>query len=236
MVLNTVAKAIESNLFRFERKFFVEELTFHELEAMVRLHPALFREVYPWRWVNNLYLDSPELSSYFENVAGIADRMKVRIRWYGDLRQAVERPVLELKIKRGLTGTKLAFPLDSLVSIPGVNRRILRRCFARSEMPPDIRELLKGLEPALLNRYRRKYYESSDRKVRLTLDWERGFSKFDPLGVPFLQKWPLGESTIVELKYDPDADERAAAISNEFPFRLTKSSKYVQGLEVISLN
>ena len=231
MVLNTVAKAIESNLFRFERKFFVEELTFHELEAMVRLHPALFREVYPWRWVNNLYLDSPALSSYFENVAGIADRMKVRIRWYGDLRQAVERPVLELKIKRGLMGTKLAFALDPVAMEPGFNSGLLRRCITQSEVPADIRELVKGLEPALLNRYRRRYFESADRKVRLTLDWDREFSKINPSGLTFSQNWRLDNATIVELKYDPDSDQRAAEISNEFPFRLTKSSKYVQGLE-----
>ncbi|MFT7452391.1 MAG: hypothetical protein ACI9VN_003123 [Patescibacteria group bacterium] len=36
---------------------------------------------------------------------------------------------------------------------------------------------------------------------------------------------------IVELKYDIVDDEDAQYISNLFPFRLTKSSKYVSGVD-----
>jgi hypothetical protein len=47
----------------------------------------------------------------------------------------------------------------------------------------------------------------------------------------FLDCWEDRLSTILELKYELDEESRAAEIANLFPFRLTKSSKYAQGLE-----
>ena len=40
-------------------------------------------------------------------------------------------------------------------------------------------------------------------------------------------------NSIVELKYNPDKDDTAERISNSFPFRMTKSSKYLQGIESV---
>jgi len=68
---------------RYERKFVADGFTLPEVLALVRRHPAAFREVYPARSVNNLYLDSPEFSDYHDHVNGVAHRNKTRIRWYG---------------------------------------------------------------------------------------------------------------------------------------------------------
>ena len=87
--------------------------TIREIEALVNLHPAIFSQIYHPRFVNNLYLDSLSLNSYFCHVNGLKDRVKVRIRWYGDLFGPVDEPVLELKIKRGSLGRKESFPLAS---------------------------------------------------------------------------------------------------------------------------
>ena len=38
------------------------------------------------------------------------------------------------------------------------------------------------------------------------------------------------DAVIVELKYDQQYDPAATKISREFPFRLSKHSKYVQGV------
>lgn len=223
--------ADRSRKFRFERKFFIGELDRFEVEAIVRAHPALFVERFPQRWVNNIYLDSPGLQNYFDNTAGIADRLKVRIRWYGDLIGAILQPVLEFKIKRGLLGTKSSFALAPLEVRPGFDDVTLRGCIEASDLAPGVRDLVLAQQPALVNRYRRKYLESADGRVRLTLDWDREFLRIDSLRKTGLHVWADSETTIVELKYDPDFDWRAAEIANHFPFRLTKSSKYVQGLE-----
>ena len=49
---------------RLERKFLVEDLDVHEVESIVRLHPAAFRKLYAPRWINNIYFDSPGGSPY----------------------------------------------------------------------------------------------------------------------------------------------------------------------------
>jgi hypothetical protein len=39
------------------------------------------------------------------------------------------------------------------------------------------------------------------------------------------------QTSILELKYDHEQDEEAGFITNHLPFRMTKSSKYVMGIE-----
>ena len=69
------------NDYRYERKFFVSELSIHELEMLIKCHPAMFSVAYPLRFVNNLYLDSINKENFFDAVIGIDRRLKVRIRW-----------------------------------------------------------------------------------------------------------------------------------------------------------
>ena len=44
--------------FRYERKFFISQLTKFEVESMIRIHPAVFSEIYHKRFVNNIYFDT----------------------------------------------------------------------------------------------------------------------------------------------------------------------------------
>ena len=92
--------------YRYERKFIVERLGNEQIRSLVRLHPAMFVMPYPPRWVNNIYLDTPELANYVDNVDGAVDRRKVRLRWYHGLFEPASQAVLEFKIKRGLVGRK----------------------------------------------------------------------------------------------------------------------------------
>ena len=97
--------------FRYERKFFISGLTKTEVEKIINFHPAMFFEIFQKRLVNNIYFDSSELNSYYDNINGDLNRIKTRIRWYGELFGEIEKPFLELKIKCGLLGKKLRFSL-----------------------------------------------------------------------------------------------------------------------------
>ena len=79
--------------YRYERKFFISKLTKYEVESLIKLHPAMFSEIYFPRFVNNLYFDSFNMKSYFDSVDGSPNRRKIRIRWYGDLFGDIEKPV-----------------------------------------------------------------------------------------------------------------------------------------------
>lgn len=220
---------------RHERKFLIPDLDRFEVESLVRLHPALFREPYPPRTVNNIYFDSAGLGNYLDNLDGVGDRTKFRIRWYGELRGKIGRPVLEIKRKQGLLGTKRSFPLIAFRVGSELDRDGLRRLFEESDIPDPVRDQVKALLPSLLNRYRRRYFVSADARVRLTLDTEREFFALGPRHNSLVHARRDHRVTILELKYAPADETRAAEIATRFPFRATKSSKYAQGVEAVSL-
>lgn len=87
--------------FRYERKFLVEDLMPFQATGLIKLHPRLFYSPYPPRHVNNLYLDTPEMENYYDNVTGAPQRRKVRVRWYGDPFGKVTHPCWKLNTRMG---------------------------------------------------------------------------------------------------------------------------------------
>ena len=79
----TPAVNLATDDLRHERKLLPAGYALPEVLALIRQHPSGFHEVYPPRWVNNLYLDSHSLDDYHDHVTGLAERSKSRIRWYG---------------------------------------------------------------------------------------------------------------------------------------------------------
>lgn len=223
--------ATEQRDFRNERKFTAPGLSTAAVEAIILSHPALFSRSFPDRYVNNIYLEDNSFGSYASNVAGIARRNKVRIRWYGHQFGYIEKPTLEIKMKRGLAGAKENIPLAAFSLDHNFSLDTLRQVYQRSGLTSEIQEMLEGLSPALLNRYRRKYFLSADRKFRVTVDDGLSFVRISRYGNTFLQRVRNRGKIVVELKYDVAYDEAAGRISDYFPFRLAKNSKYVNGLD-----
>lgn len=219
--------------FRFERKYHVTDLPMPEIESLVRRNPALFRTAYPPRTINNIYLDTPNHRSLFENLDGLADRVKARIRWYGPMMGEVKRPVLEFKIKRGMVGAKDAFELKPFVMEIGMSAEPIFSSLAGSHLPEDLHRGLQNFEPVMLNRYERKYYVSADQHYRITLDWHLEYYRFDRHGNMFRCQLRDHESTVVELKYSGDIDRIDERVASYFPFRVTRMSKFVTGMHVM---
>jgi len=217
---------------RYERKFFISELDKYELESIVKLHPAIFTEIYHERTINNLYLDSFGMKNYLDNVVGNSQRFKVRIRWYGDLFGIVEKPVLEIKLKSGYLGSKIGYPLDSFTISKEFSIHTISQIFKNSsQIPVIIKPDLLSLNFSLLNNYRRKYFQSADKRFRITIDSSMQFFEISPGDNTFLSKSVDYINTILELKYNREEDEYAENITKRFPFRITKSSKYITGID-----
>lgn len=216
---------------RYERKFLLQDLSLPQAQSILRLHPALFSPLYHPRWVNNIYFDDRDMGSFRDNVDGTAQRTKVRIRWYGELFGAIDAPTLELKIKQGLLGRKESLRLAPFRFDRGFERRTLTQLLASApDVPDPMKAALRDGLPVLVNRYRRSYLRSADGRFRVTLDGSQRFLPIRVLGNTFLPRWTNDGDVILELKYDEAHDDDAAKIVNRFPFRLTKSSKYVSGL------
>ena len=225
-----MAKAA-ANDYRYERKFFIDELTCQEVKSLIKLHPALFIEIYHQRYVNNIYFDSFDMKSYFDNIDGAADRMKVRIRWYGDLFGLIEEPTLELKIKKGLLGTKKTYSLRPFCLDGHFDFDTISQVFKNSGIPETLRVQLISLKPTILNRYSRWYYRSANGDYRLTIDNDMEFYEINTGTNTYLHKHVDVRSVVLELKYEQHKDRDACDIANFFPFRMTRNSKYLSGVE-----
>ena len=86
----------------------------------------------------------------------------------------------------------------------------------------------------LLNRYKRKYVQSSNSDYRITVDTNMVYYDINSCNNFLLNKAVDYSNTVVELKYNYGKDDCAEHIVKHFPFRLTKSSKYVTGIEAIN--
>ncbi len=224
-----------ASLLRHEKKYVVTELCSSEIEALIKQNPALFCEVFEVRRINNIYLDSVDFDNYKEHLAGVPQRLKIRIRWYGETFGPVRNPVLELKIKNNQFGKKQRFNLKPFVLDHDFNQKVLQKIFSTSGLPEWLRQELALLQPTLLNSYIRKYFLSADRKCRITVDKNVVFFKLRKNDNNFTEMVDYQEMHIIEMKYSVQDEERAALVASFLPFRLTNFSKYVHGVREINV-
>ncbi|MCB0652661.1 MAG: polyphosphate polymerase domain-containing protein [Saprospiraceae bacterium] len=203
---------------RYERKYVLENVPLFDIQQMVRLLPVGFREAFPVRRVNNVYFDTVSFSAYQDNIIGIGDRTKFRLRWYGEHFDHLLKPVLEEKVKHGELGYKNVFPLQDTFwkDIAKAAREI-----------PQISNL--NLSPVLINSYLRYYYATPDNRFRLTIDLDMKYGRFETSRA--LLPYAFSEKTVLEIKYDQEFSEEADRITQFFPLRPTKHSKYVIGIQ-----
>ncbi len=225
----------EPLVFRKERKYAIYDIDIFIIENIIRAHPAMFKKPFPPRYVNNIYFDTPKFQNYGDNVIGAKTRKKFRIRWYGKQFGFIDKPVLEIKLKEGLAGAKRHFPLSPFYLESGFTIDTLRDVFDRSDLPDEVREAIRFLVPTLLNQYYRKYFLSADRRFRLTLDHKLMFTRISRYQNHFMRRVEDRRKVVMELKYDIIHDSKVDRISSFFPFRMTKNSKYVNGIDNLDL-
>jgi SPX domain protein involved in polyphosphate accumulation len=227
-------KATPHSRRRYERKFVVSDLQYEQVLSIIKHHPAFFKEIFKQRKINNIYLDTHDLRTYFDNVYGNTHRVKVRIRWYGDTFGPVEKPVLELKIKDGLAGKKRSYALNPFTIDRDFTRLSLSQAFDHPRLPEWVKEKLASYTPSLLNSYKRQYFLSRNRKIRVTLDKEMTYYAVSARNNTFAKKYIENQKVIVEMKYSLEEADTASQITQHFPMRMTKSSKYVNGIEIFN--
>lgn len=216
-------------MYRFERKFIVDNPHF-PLDIFIRTLTVPFKEIYHPRTINNIYFDTRELQAYRENIAGKAERKKIRLRWYDEKGTRTYKPKLEYKIKKSLLGIKKTYsllPVNHRNQL--LNKEVIYKNFEASQLPLQVMDDLVCRVPILINQYYRKYYASLDGKVRITVDSNISFRRFNFFGnADFIKaKVPV----ILEVKYDQEDEEYGRRIGQMLPFRLTKFSKYQIGIE-----
>ena len=90
-----------------------------------------------------------------------------------------------------------------------------------------------SMQAVLLNSYRRKYYVSGNKKIRLTVDSDLEYRDIRSYNNNSQHVFKEKGKLVIELKYPQDQEEDARIVSNIFPFRLGKNSKFVSGMGFI---
>lgn len=209
-----------NNPFRFEKKFIAS------INDLMFIENYLFSkgasELYQPRWINNIYCDYFDMRSLHENIDGLSDRIKTRMRWYGNANGAIDITA-EQKIKSDDVNRKNSLSLGSFIFnkkdevdelFLGIKEKIIEN---------DQEGLFWNIEqqhPTLINRYHRSYYMSFDQTVRITIDTHLQYYNCQ------FQTSSEQEHIIIELK-SPSEN----VIEGDFlPLQLSKSSKYVEGM------
>lgn len=220
---------VEPQESRYERKFLIDDLSLHEVINIIKMHPAMFNDIYQQRYINNIYYDTPDFTNYLDNIEGNSVRTKYRIRWYEKFFGKLIRAVFEIKSKNGYVGKKNVFKINDFKLKENVNTSQLKNLLKDPQLPEHLKNL--PIIPTLINRYSRKYFQSFDHQFRITLDSDFSFLGVTKKKLNLLHGIKDNHMVILELKYDSNFDTSANKITKHFPFRMTKSSKYVIGVE-----
>lgn len=221
---------------RYERKYRTEQMDYREVLQMVRSHPMSFRTLYPDRQVNNIYFDTPELHFLHENLHGVAERRKYRIRWYGSDLKAAAQPILEMKCKDGELGDKFS---TGLAPLDFADSAHVRAQFAQgfqalhAGRPLGTALAAQDLTPVLLNTYLRSYLVSYNGKFRLTIDRAMRHHAFNARLQP-LATACADDAVVVEIKYEDVDDATYQQVAQRLPLRLSRNSKYTIGMLLVA--
>jgi hypothetical protein len=208
--------------YRFEKKYILPRNELHRFQAW--LGATDLRPAYPRRMIHNIYFDTPHLNSYYEVLAGISQRQKLRLRWYNHLKDQMVH--WEVKEKRNNMVRKF------LISIP-VNNTNWKEAPIKllNEAPaPSAFSLSHTTTPSLYNSYSRDYYENTA-GIRLTID-DQLFFQAPHKSVP--QQYSARDEFVIEIKYPPQEESHAKKLIQKMPFALDKNSKYQLGIASIS--
>ena len=212
--------------YRYEIKFVLDDARLSD--AMQWLYnDTTANKAYNDRRVNSIYFDDVDFSSVKDNLAGLPQRNKLRLRWYG--LQENSLPYFEVKTKNARIGYKTSYPIKSIennlleISIEKITSKCTKD-LAKQDIVFD-----KHLVPTLQVNYERGYYETHD-SIRITIDQDIKFSDTQlhtTLNENSSLSYPLN---VMEIKFKPSMKESVAELIRPLHMTPKRHSKYLVGL------
>jgi len=215
-----MSKNIKNSL-RFERKWIFKNTNHYDILNKALKSKFLFHQHYPKRWVNSIYFDDNDYTSIKENLDGVNNREKFRLRWYGKNNFVLNNPKLEIKIKKSFLNYKRIFPLKKLnnLNLKNINHVKL----INHEVNSIIKKKL--LFSTITTHYERLYLISDNKKIRATIDYNLKGTSFNcHFQNPIFK---ASRDVIVELKYKKEYDNYVRSNLKKISSRFSKNSKYI---------
>jgi len=211
-------KSITNNKIRYERKWVFKNINNLQVFNLLIRSKFYFKKHYPLRKVNSIYYDDKNLSCIKQNLDGISEKTKYRVRWYGEDKSLLN-PNFEIKIKKGFEVKKKLFLLKNFNNYSLKNKLEKLTNHINQEVI-----LNKNLLPTMIIKYERIYLISSNNLIRATIDYQIKSRKVLNFKNDFFVDF---SDVILELKYDPDLDWIVRKNFDSFNVRLSKNSKYI---------
>ena len=225
---------IENN-YRYEKKFVIPNSSSENLESFIDLCNLGFINLFKPRQVTSIYYDTPNFLTALDNINGSRKKRKIRSRFYGNDFEN-NKVNLEFKIREGNSGTKRIFELKANPK-EIMSFHSLHEIAIKSEIDQYICDSFISFDPVLICTYKRYYYISICGDYRITIDKKIQYSNFN-----FCNSSNLGFNSLIddlnqilELKYSIKKHEGSEEITNQWPFRSSSHSKYIQGLKITGL-
>jgi len=206
---------------RFEIKVPIEK--FNDLKFLEWFCNTKLRKVFPNREVNSVYYDTNNLICAKDNLSGISERRKYRVRWYNS---NLNNRFYEIKIKKNQLGSKIISSVDSeessfdnLFSLNSISKNT-----NKSLLLKNIYHL--NLIPKIRISYTRSYFAYDN--VRITYDNNIHYYLLNLPGKK--SKFANDNLNILEFKFDEKDYGSALNVIKISKFLPRRFSKYLRGL------
>ncbi len=207
---------------RYERKWIINHQDFNQTFIALKRSNFFFQKQYEDRNINSIYFDDNFFSSIKQNLDGIAEKKKYRVRWYGS-EKIINNPIFEIKSKKGFLVKKKHFNLDKFDNNSETNdKNYITKLYNYLNKNFKFKNEIK---PILSTHYLRSYFISSNELIRATLDRNiksQLFAKFQDKNL-----YKGLNNIVLELKYDINLDEFVRTNLKNISLLLTKNSKYI---------
>lgn len=189
------------------------------------------KKIHKDRVVNSIYYDEKNLTFANDNLIGISERIKTRLRWYNNDNNFF----YEFKFKKNKIGKKIVIPSSkylkeiSLLNLFSYKNNEFKSKTLENKIMYIITKY--DLLPTLMVSYNRSYYKFMN-KIRLTFDTPSCFQIFSNNSKKIKKKDVL---FVLELKFHPDDYMLAQKLISESRFVPKRFSKYLRGLAINNL-
>ena len=180
---------------------------------------------YQDRFINSIYYDDENFTTAQDNLSGISNRRKYRIRWYGS---ELKNFLYEIKIKRNNLGKKISLKTNqdeiNLENLFSFNNRFLNK--KENKFFLDYLDSF-NLKPQLKVSYLRSYF-LYEGKIRITFDQKINYS--------LVNKFHKVENkindfmSVIEIKFMPENYDIVLNLLKDSNFIPKRFSKYLRGL------
>ena len=187
-------------------------------------------KVYNDRFINSIYYDDENYCTAQDNLAGITNRRKYRIRWYGS---EFKNFIYEIKIKKNNLGEKIS--LRSSQSLEKIqNLFSFNNDFLKKEENKFFLHYINNfnLVPRVKIKYLRSYFIYKN-KIRITYDRDINYELLN--NSDSIKDYANDFMNVIELKFHPNDNLLALELIKNSKLVPKRFSKYLRGLYLLGV-